>query len=102
MDIGAIKIRPGVKPKLASQNFTPSANVAEPEQNLLGKVRITQTNKSVMISQNFRPKPNVALAELVDVIDVGGIQDGDSVVFNSETGKYEIKPPVTKIIGGTF
>lgn len=100
MDIGAIKIRPGVKPKLASQNFTPSANVAEPEQNLLGKVRITQTNKSVMISQNFRPKPNVALAELVDVI--GSAEDGDSVVFNADTGKYEIKPPVTTIVGGSF
>jgi hypothetical protein len=53
-----------------------------------------------MISQNFRPKPNVALAELVDV--TGSAEDGDSVVFNADTGKYEIKPPVTIIVGGSF
>lgn len=101
MDIGSIKIRPGIRPKLASQDFTPSANVAEP-QNILGAVRLRQPNRSVIVAQNFQPKPNVALAELVDVIDVGGIQDGDSLVFNADTGKYEIKPPVTTIVGGSF
>lgn len=99
MDIGSIKIRPGIRPKLASQDYTPSANVAEP-QNILGAVRLRQPNRSVIVAQNFQPKPNVALAELVDV--TGAAEDGDSVVFNADTGKYEIKPPVTIIVGGSF
>ena len=65
---------------------------------------IRQQSRSTIVAQNFAPKPNIALAEISDVSTVG-VEDGDALVFNSTTNKYEAKTvtaTVTEIIGGTF
>ena len=65
---------------------------------------IVRTPKATIVAPNFEPKPNVSLAEINDVSTVG-VQDGDALVFNSATGKYETKTitaTVTSVIGGTF
>ena len=70
----------------------------------IGKVVINQPNRSRIVAQNFAPKPNVSLAEISDVA-TAGVQDGDTLVYNSATGKYETKTvtaTVTEVIGGTF
>ena len=70
----------------------------------IGKVTINQPNRSRIVAQNFAPKPNVSLAEISDVTTTG-VQNGDTLVFNSATGKYETKTvtaTVTEVIGGTF
>jgi hypothetical protein len=70
----------------------------------IGRVVINQPNRSRIVAQNFAPKPNVSLAEISDVT-TSGVQNGDTLVFNSATNKYEAKTvtaTVTEIIGGTF
>ena len=70
----------------------------------IGKVLINQPNRSRIVAQNFAPRPNIALAEINDV-STTGVQDGDALVFNSATNKYELKTitaTVTEITGGTF
>lgn len=70
----------------------------------IGKVVVQQGIRSTVVSQNFKPKPNVALAEIVDVTTTG-VEDGYGLVYNSATGKYEMKQiiaTVTTVIGGTF
>ena len=65
---------------------------------------VRQQSRSTIVAQNFAPKPNIALAEISDVSTVG-VEDGDALVFNSTTNKYEAKTvtaTVTEIIGGTF
>lgn len=70
----------------------------------IGKVLINQPNRSRIVAQNFAPRPNVSMAEINDVTTTG-VQDGDTLVYNSATGKYEAKTviaTVTEVIGGTF
>lgn len=70
----------------------------------IGKVLINQPNRSRIVAQNFAPRPNVSMAEINDVTTVG-VQDGDTLVYNSATGRYETKTvtaTVTAIAGGTF
>ena len=71
----------------------------------IGQVKVTQPIRSSIVAQNFAPKPNVALTELTDVTTTG-VEDGYTLVFNSDTGKYEAAaaPPatVTEIKGGSF
>lgn len=66
---------------------------------------VRQQTRSTIVAQNFTPKPNVALSELTDT-NLSGVQDGYTLVFNSDTGKYEAAaaPPatVTEIKGGSF
>jgi hypothetical protein len=65
---------------------------------------VRQQSRSTIVAQNFAPKPNIALAEISDVSTVG-VENGDALVFNSVTNKYEAKTvtaTVTEIIGGTF
>jgi hypothetical protein len=66
---------------------------------------VRQQSRSTIVAQNFAPKPNVALSELTDT-NLSGVQDGYTLVFNSDTGKYEAAaaPPatVTEIKGGSF
>lgn len=67
--------------------------------------KVTQQNRSTIVAQNYSPKPNVSLSEINDV-NTTGVQDGYTLVFNSDTGKYEASaaPPatVTEIKGGSF
>ena len=71
----------------------------------IGQVKVTQPISSSIVAQNFAPKQNVALTELNDVTTTG-VEDGYTLVFNSDTGKYEAAaaPPatVTEIKGGSF
>lgn len=73
----------------------------------VGRVEIKTSARTSIASQNFAPKPNVALSELTD-ISTQGVQDGFTLVFNSDTGKYEAAPlanvaiDITNITGGFF
>lgn len=70
----------------------------------IGTVKVRSATRSTIVAQNFAPKPSVSLAEINDVTTVG-VQDGDTLVYNSATGKYETKTvtaTVTEVIGGTF
>lgn len=71
----------------------------------IGTVVIRPSNKSTITSQNFKPKPNVSLSEINDV-QVSGVENGDTLVYNSTTGKFEASPvtlsTVTIVTGGTF
>ena len=68
----------------------------------IGRATITQPNKSTIVAQNFTPKPNVSLTQLNDVVTTN-IQNGQSIVYNSATGRYEANTvAVTAINGGNF
>ena len=70
----------------------------------IGRATITQPNRSTIVAQNFAPKPNVSLSEISDV-STAGVENGDALVFNSATNKFEAKTvtaTVTEVIGGTF
>ena len=69
---------------------------------LIGRVKVTQSTRSTIVAQNFVPKPDVALAELNDV-STQGVQNGQALIFNSSTGKYEANTVlVTVVNGGVF
>jgi hypothetical protein len=68
----------------------------------IGRVKVTQSTRSTIVAQNFVPKPDVALAELNDV-STQGVQNGQALIFNSTTGKYEANTVlVTVVNGGVF
>jgi hypothetical protein len=68
----------------------------------IGRVKVTQSTRSTIVAQNFVPKPDVALAQLNDV-STQGVQNGQALIFNSTTGKYEANTVlVTVINGGVF
>ena len=65
---------------------------------------VRQQTRSTIVAQNFAPKPNVSLSEITDVT-ITNVQDGDGLVYNSITGKFEantIFATVSQVIGGTF
>ena len=70
----------------------------------IGRATIKTPLKTAIAAQAFAPKPNVSLSEINDVTTTG-VQNGDTLVFNSATGRYEAKTitaSVTEVIGGTF
>ena len=70
----------------------------------IGQVKLTQQTRSTIAAQNFKPKPNVAMAELTDT-NVSGVQDGQAIIYNSATGKFEantITATVVSVNGGSF
>ena len=70
----------------------------------IGQVKLTQQTRSTIAAQNFKPKPNVALTELTDT-NVSGIQNGQTIVFNSTTGKFEANTAIATVVsvnGGSF
>lgn len=68
----------------------------------IGRATIKQTTRSTIVSQNYTPKPNVSLAEINDV-SLGGVEDGQTLVFNSSTGRYEANTVAVPVVnGGTF
>jgi hypothetical protein len=69
---------------------------------LIGRVKVTQSTRSTIVAQNFVPKPEVSLGQLNDV-STQGVQNGQALIFNSSTGKYEANTVlVTVINGGVF
>ena len=73
----------------------------------IGTVTISQTTRTTIANQNFKPKPNVALNEIIDVTTVG-VQDGFTLIYNSDTGRYEAQPVsnaairLDVVFGGSF
>jgi hypothetical protein len=73
----------------------------------IGQVKLTQQTRSTIATQNFQPKPNISLGEVRDV-STTGVQDGFTLIFNSETGKFQAEPAanvsgqITQITGGFF
>jgi hypothetical protein len=73
-------------------------------QGTIGRATIKSNPKTAIAADTFAPKPNIALAEINDV-STTGVQDGDAIVFNSATNRYEtrtVTASVTEVIGGTF
>jgi len=75
--------------------------------NRLGPVTVGATSRTTVANLNFKPKPNVALAEIIDV-STAGVEDGYTLIYNSDTEKYEAQAlsnvaiDLTSITGGTF
>lgn len=70
----------------------------------IGRATIKSSPKTAIAADTFAPKPNIALAEINDV-STAGVENGDALVYNSATGKFEAKTvtaSVTEVIGGTF
>ena len=70
----------------------------------IGRATIKSSPKTAIAADTFAPKPNIALAEIND-ISTAGVENGDTLVYNSATGKFEAKTvtaSVTEVIGGTF
>lgn len=73
----------------------------------IGRATVKSPTRTAIAAQSFAPKPNVSLGEVNDVSTIG-VQDGYTLIFNSDTGKFEAKPAadvtaqITEISGGTF
>ena len=70
----------------------------------IGRVKVTQSTRSTIVAQNFVPKPEVSLGQLNDV-NTQGVQNGQALIFNSATGKYEantVTASVVAVNGGSF
>lgn len=65
---------------------------------------VRQQTRSVIAAQNFAPKPNVSISEIVG-LDVASPQNGQALIFNSVTGKFEsntVTATVISVNGGSF
>ena len=81
-----------------------AVNVRVNTTGAIGRATIKSSPKTAIAADTFAPKPNIALAEINDV-NTTGVQNGDALVFNSATNRYEAKTvtaSVTQIIGGFF
>jgi hypothetical protein len=70
----------------------------------IGRATIKSSPKTAIAADTFAPKPNVSLSEISDV-STAGVENGDSLIFNSTTNKFEAKTvtaSVTEVFGGTF
>ena len=70
----------------------------------IGRATIKSSPKTAIAADTFAPKPNVSLSEIGGVSTIG-VENGDALVFNSATNKFEAKTvtaTVTEVIGGTF
>jgi hypothetical protein len=65
---------------------------------------VRQQNRSTIVSQNFAPKPNVSISD-VSGISVSGVENGQSLIYNSSSGKFEANTIVASVVavnGGVF
>jgi hypothetical protein len=65
---------------------------------------VRQQTRSVIAAQNFAPKPNVAISDVVG-INVAGVENGQGLIYNSTTGKFEantVTATVISVNGGAF
>jgi hypothetical protein len=65
---------------------------------------VRQQNRSTIVSQNFAPKPNVSISE-VSGVSVSGVENGQSLIYNSSSGKFEANTIVASVVavnGGVF
>ena len=66
-------------------------------------VSLKPANKT-SASVSVAPSSNISLGQLNNV-DVSNIANGEALVYNSGTGKFESAPPIaiiTSIVGGKF
>jgi hypothetical protein len=69
---------------------------------ITGTVR--QQTRSVIAAQTFVPKPNIAISDVAG-INVAGVQDGQSLIYSSATGKFvanTVTATVVSVQGGSF
>ena len=81
-----------------------AVNVRVNTTGAIGRATIKSSPKTAIAADTFAPKPNVSLAEISDV-SLTGVENGDALVFNSTTNKFEaqtVTTSVTEVIGGTF
>jgi hypothetical protein len=65
---------------------------------------VRQQTRSVIAAQNFAPKPNIAISDVVGV-NVAGVENGQGLIYNSTTGKFEantVTATVISVNGGAF
>ena len=65
---------------------------------------VRQQTRSVIAAQNFAPKPNIAISDVVG-INVAGVENGQGLIYNSTTGKFEantVTATVISVNGGAF
>ena len=70
----------------------------------IGRATIKSSPKTAIAADTFAPKPNVSLSE-INGVSTAGVENGDSLIFNSATNKFEAKTvtaSVTEVFGGTF
>jgi len=66
-------------------------------------VSLKPANKT-SASVSVAPSSNISLGQLNNV-DVSNVANGEALVYNSGTGKFESAPPtavITSIVGGKF
>ena len=81
-----------------------AVNVRVNTTGAIGRATIKSSPKTAIAADTFAPKPNVSLSEISDVSTIG-VENGDALVFNSATNKFEAKTvtaSVTEVFGGTF
>jgi hypothetical protein len=73
----------------------------------IGRVTVRALDKPALVSQRFDPKVDLSIGEINDV-DITGLQNGHTLIFNSSVNKFESKPAadltgqITELTGGTF
>jgi len=74
---------------------------------VIGGVRIQSSTRAATVSQKFEPKLEVSIGEVSGFSTVG-VQDGYTLVYNSDNGQFEPKAvaelttEITELSGGTF
>jgi hypothetical protein len=78
-----------------------------PQQGVVGKVKVLPANKTTIAAPNFTPKVNVAITDIYGA-NVVSRQDGDVLLYNAITGDFESSPlqeaqvNLANINGGRF
>jgi hypothetical protein len=78
-----------------------------PQQGVVGKVKVLPANKTTIAAPNFTPKVNVAITDIYGA-NVVSRQDGDVLLYNAITGDFEAKAlqeaqvNIENINGGRF
>jgi hypothetical protein len=65
-----------------------------PRTGVIGKIVVRPVTETTISSPNYTPKINVAFSDIQDV-DVSSPQDGDILIYNAASGKYETKTSAT-------
>lgn len=78
-----------------------------PNHGVVGKVVVRPINRTSISSPNFNPTPNVSISDIQQV-NVSVRKDGDTLIYNANTGTYISSPIVDaqidlkNINGGRF
>jgi hypothetical protein len=66
----------------------------------IGRATVKNTGRTFIVAPDFTPKVNVSLAELNDVTGAETIQNGQTLVYNSASGKYEANTISVPVLNG--